>query len=104
MKGRKLCLKQKKGSLALFFGSEQKKKQNFRPAATFECVCAKSVSFENVLNVSTYFVNFIRPRGLNLEPFSDFLQTELDADHDCVIYFSKGRLLSCLKVLRMIFF
>jgi hypothetical protein len=68
-----------------------------------ENLCAKSLGFENVMKVITDIVNFIRAKGLNHRQFQNFLQTEWDADHVDVVYFSDVRRLSRSKVLTMIY-
>jgi hypothetical protein len=68
-----------------------------------ENLCAKSLAFENVMKVITDIVNFIQEKGLNHRQFQNFLQTEWDADHGDVVYFSDMRWLSRSKVLMRIF-
>jgi hypothetical protein len=55
------------------------------------------------MKVITDIVNFIRAKGLNHRQFQNFLQTEWDAEHGDVVYFSDVRCLSRSKVLTRIF-
>ncbi|KAI6646023.1 general transcription factor II-I repeat domain-containing protein 2-like [Oopsacas minuta] len=58
-----------------------------------EALCAKSVSFQDVMKVVVKIVNYIRSRGLKHRQFKIFL-AEMDAWYGDVLYYSHIRWLS----------
>lgn len=61
-----------------------------------ENLCAKSIQFQNVMQIVISTVNFIRSKALNHRQFMDFL-ADMNAEYGDAIYFSEVRWLSRAK-------
>lgn len=67
-----------------------------------QSLCAKSISFKDVIKDVTKIVNFIRSQGLNHREFQTFL-SQMDAEYGDVVYYTEVRWLSRGKVLKRVF-
>ncbi|XP_067318488.1 general transcription factor II-I repeat domain-containing protein 2-like [Anolis sagrei] len=93
----------KKGVIARI-NQEMDKQNNSHPIAIHclihqQALCCKSLKWDSVMKIVVSCVNFIRANALNHRQFQEFL-SELNADHEDVLYHTEVHWLSQGRVLK----